>query len=335
IKSGIASQFFGSDITGAIAQLLYNNDTATVNNLPVKKIYPRYTSNDTVRLSIDSQLVHIPAFYENFVLSLPKNTKLFNTSRQLTALPWIKYAEPNFVTMPSSVPNDLDYSFQANLHPTATYPDGSIHAEGAWDIETGQSFIKVGVYDSGIDGTHSDLNGSKIAGGYDCVYGTSIITGTNNDLSGHGTACAGIIGGYRNNANGIAGIAGGDGTNPGCTLYDMRMLSAGVLNSAVSQAIIDGVDVYGLHIMNNSWSQPSPTFDIQLHDAVQYAAKNGVIFCASRGNYAINPITGTGVAGTYDNDYRWPACFQDEMVINVDVTSNKSNRLIDEIFTVK
>ncbi len=309
---GIASQFFDTDITGAIAQLLYNSDTAIANNLNVTKVYPYLTSNDTITLSIDSQSVQIPAFYENFVLSLPKNTKLFNTSRQLTALQWVKYAHPNYVALPASVPNDFYYSTQqGSLHPI-TYPDGSIQAEGAWDIETGQDFIKIGVYDSGIDGTDYDLSGSKVGGGYDYTTGTPISSGTNNDASGHGTGCAGIIAGLRNNSTGIAGIAGGDGTNTGCTLYDMRMIAPGAAlgSSDIAPAITQGVDNYGIRIMNSSWTMPSTAFDPTLHDAVQYVVKKGVIFCASRGNYDASST------GNID-DKKFPACFQDEMVINV------------------
>ena len=95
--NGTASQFFDKMVIKSLAHLLYNGSIKYTNNLPVKKVYPKMTFADTISLSRDSQLVRQPAFFEIFVLSLPQNTKIFLTSRQLSVLPYVKYAEPNFV----------------------------------------------------------------------------------------------------------------------------------------------------------------------------------------------------------------------------------------------
>jgi hypothetical protein len=95
--SGTASQFFDAKVINSLAHLLYNDNIISANNLPVKKVYPKMTFADTVSISRDNRVIPRPAFFEIFVLSLPQNTKIFLTSRQLSVLPNVKYAEPNFV----------------------------------------------------------------------------------------------------------------------------------------------------------------------------------------------------------------------------------------------
>ncbi|MEZ4849167.1 MAG: S8 family serine peptidase [Bacteroidia bacterium] len=106
-----------------------------------------------------------------------------------------------------STPNDSLYSQeQPNLHPTTAYPYAHINMESAWEIETGKSHVKVGVYDSGIKYTHEDFGdgtfaGSVIDGGkdyYNNSPGIPIQNLSNPDLGGHGTNVAGIIGAVTN-----------------------------------------------------------------------------------------------------------------------------------------
>jgi subtilisin len=73
--------------------------------------------------------------------------------------------------------------------------------------------VNVAVIDSGIDGTHPDLN---VRGGVDCTSGTPV-TVSPIDKLGHGTAVAGIIG-ARNNDLGIIGTA------PGTPLWSVRVV---------------------------------------------------------------------------------------------------------------
>jgi hypothetical protein len=95
--SGKASQFFDKTIIKSIAHLLYNDDIKSAKNLPVKKAYPKMTFADTVSISRDNRPIRVPDFFEVFVLGLPQNTTIFRASRQLSMLPGVKYAEPNFV----------------------------------------------------------------------------------------------------------------------------------------------------------------------------------------------------------------------------------------------
>lgn len=296
-----------------MAHQIYNGDVIGLGKLHLTKVFPDMTSADSISISRLGETIRIPNFWETFILTIPDTISVFKTSRELNITNGIRYAEPNYVSTFTDVPDDNYYAFfQASLHPTITYPNANINVEGAWDIETGKSFIKIGVYDTGIDQTHDELNGGKVGGGYNFYAGTGLSSPYDN--IGHGTSVAGIIGAYRNNTTGISGIAGGNGllSNPGCTLYDMRIATTSfAIDTKIADAIRKGATSSGaggfeLHIMSNSWG--GGVFSNAIHDAVQFAVRNGVIFIASRGNY---PQTTPIDANNY------PATLQDEMVINV------------------
>ena len=77
-----------------------------------------------------------------------------------------------------------------------------IQAPEAWEITTGSASVKVGVIDSGI-ANHPDLN-ANLTTGWDFVNENSTTT---DDLMGHGTHVAGIIGATGTNANSVSGVA--------------------------------------------------------------------------------------------------------------------------------
>jgi subtilisin family serine protease len=297
-----------------MANQIFNGNAPGLGTLKLKRVYPTLNPSNSGSVTRDNQAIPIPDFWETFILTVPDTLKLFRASRALDDVTAIRFAEPNYVVQFSSVPNDPSYAnLQSSLHPTTSWPNANINVEGAWDIETGKQFVKVGVYDTGIDQTHSDLSG-KIGGGYNFFAGSALASPYDN--VGHGTSCSGIIGALRNNSTGIAGIAGGDNalSNPGSTIFDMRIADSNFApNSTIANAITTGATStgsggYGLHIMSNSWG--GGIFANVIHDAVQYADQNGVVVCASRGNFPnLQNIPLTG------NNY--PATFQDEMVVNV------------------
>jgi subtilisin family serine protease len=292
-----------------MANAIMGGNVIGLGQLHLKKVFPNMTSADSVSISRMGEPIRIPDFWETFILTIPDTTSIFKASRALSGINGTRFSEPNYVSKLASVPDDNFYSVnQGSLHPTITYPNGHINVENAWDIETGKPFVRIGVYDTGIDQNHDELNGGKIAGGYNYSANQALAPPYDND--GHGTSCAGIIGAYRNNTTGIAGISGGDGSinNPGCSLFDIRISNGGFVgNATIANSIVNGAtstsaNGYGLHIMSNSWG--GGVFSRNIHDAVQYAVQNSVVFIASRGNDG-------------NTNSNFPASFQDEMVISV------------------
>ena len=113
----------------------------------------------------------------------------------------------------------------------------NINIDSAWQLSTGKEFIKVGIYDGGLDGMNEDfcpqaspngIPGGK-ADGWDFYNNVRFYPSSWQDAESsyfaHGTMIAGIIGAIRNNGRGIAGIAGGDATvsNHGVQLFGMRI----------------------------------------------------------------------------------------------------------------
>lgn len=261
-------------------------------NFNASKIFANQTTADTISISRQGDNTRIPDFFGYLLVEVPQG---FNVDMAVDTLGYIKpdinYCEYNYLYSLNFVPNDVLYnSNQASLHSIPTFPNANINCEPAWDYTKGKPFVKVGIYDTGIESANSDLNGI-VFGGYDYANNTSI-SGT--DQNGHGTSCAGIVGAKSNNNNGISGIAGGDWTlnQPGVQLYDYRIASGSnsnfASNQGIGQAIIGGAKSLSaggdeLNVMNNSWGS-NATYDGFLMDAINFANRQGVAFVAARGN---------------------------------------------------
>lgn len=202
----------------------------------VSKIFPYLTSANETMLNAQGFEVQLPQFYSWLTLSIPKEETIEEVIPILDELGEV-FVDVSFneCVMPFSVPNDFEYGGQRSLHlvtPATVYPY-HIDIEPAWEYSVGSRTVAeggtnttVGVFDSGIKQTHEDLN---VLAGYDYYYnnGNSILLDSINDISGHGTAMAGIIAAKRNNGVGVAGIAGGDWENgkKGVNIINYKMLS--------------------------------------------------------------------------------------------------------------
>ncbi|WP_127127229.1 S8 family serine peptidase [Georgenia sp. SYP-B2076] len=80
---------------------------------------------------------------------------------------------------------------------------------------TGSVDVNIAIIDTGIDGTHPDLNSHA---GTDCSSGSAVTPGTSlTDTHGHGTFVAGVAG-ARDNAIGTVGTA------PGANLWSVKVM---------------------------------------------------------------------------------------------------------------
>ena len=172
-------------------------------------------------------------------------------AKELLASGAVEFIEPNYLVYANASPNDEQYSSLWGLHNTGQTggeADIDIDAPEAWDLTVGSEEVVVGVIDTGILYTHPDLaaniwtNPGEIAGNgidddgngvVDDVHGYNAITGGGDpyDDNGHGTHCAGTIGGTGNNGQGVAGV------NWNVKLVGLKFLDgsgAGTVEDAIS-----------------------------------------------------------------------------------------------------
>lgn len=112
------------------------------------------------------------------------------------------YAGPNYIYESAEVitPNDTEYKAGKQ------WAIKDIKLPEAWEITTGLSDIKVGIIDTGIDGTHEDLKNrlnNDLHRDFRGAKVTNIVSPFDTDS--HGTHVAGIIGAESNNTFGITG----------------------------------------------------------------------------------------------------------------------------------
>ena len=133
--------------------------------------------------------------------------------------------------------------------------------------------IKIGIIDTGIDFSHPDLYGygqsGRVAGGYDYVNADK----KPNDVNGHGTEVAGIIG-----ANGsFSGMA------PKSQLFSYKVSSTGesvssdYIIQAISRAIDEKMGVINISLGVNRTND-------ELENAVDEAVKKGIVVVTAAGN---------------------------------------------------
>lgn len=261
-------------------------------NTMAYKIFLGMTTADNTSISRGGHQVDVFPFWTSLIVNVDKEDAIDVVNALNTASDdYIWGISTNSLASLTTGADDALYSSQHALMST-TYPDGHINIEDAWDIETGKSAIRVGVYDTGIKYDHEDMGGfyacqaCKVQGGYDYLTNSSLanipnsgdqINGSSNN--GHGTKMAGIIGALRNNEIDIAGIAGGnwpyenttenvqvdplnyDIENTGVSMLGFRIFNSSNMAtfSNICNALVEGAlnttngYGYGIDIMNNSW----------------------------------------------------------------------------------
>ena len=101
-----------------------------------------------------------------------------------------------------SMPSDGEYMSWAGDY----WAINKIELPAAWDIETGDSTVLVGVIDSGIDTSHPDLMNRVNTMLSDSFTLHDSAADSLQDQDGHGTMVAGVIGAATNNSIGVSGV---------------------------------------------------------------------------------------------------------------------------------
>ena len=149
-----------------------------------------------------------------------------------------------------------------------------IGGDQVWASGYSGSGVRVAVIDTGIDGSHPDLNGSKIEHGVDYVNNNT----TPYDDNGHGAHMYGTIAG-----TGAADNGQYKGVAPNATLMVAKVLdkngvgSSSAEISAIDWAVQNHADVISL-------SLGSPVHVQAVDDAVDNAINAGIVVVIAAGN---------------------------------------------------
>ena len=200
-----------------------------------------------------------------------------------------------------TTPNDPSYPQLWGLNNTGQTggtPDADIDAPEAWDIQTGDPNLVIGVIDTGVDYNHPDLVGNiwtnpgEIPGNgidddnnnfIDDVRGWDFANKDNDpmDVRGHGTHVAGTIAAKGNNSVGVTGVAWNAKIMPLKFLNDSGSGSTSNAILALNYATAKGVK-----LTNNSWG--GGPYSQGLYDAINTAGQQGALFIAGAGNTSKN-----------------------------------------------
>ncbi|WP_110543398.1 S8 family serine peptidase, partial [Microcystis aeruginosa] len=235
--------------------------------------------------------------------------------------PIFEYIEPDYIVTKGTIspqatfPNDPSFNQLWGLHNTGQSggtADADIDAPEAWDIQTGDPNLVIGVIDTGVDYNHQDLVGNiwtnpgEIAGdgidndgnGYiDDIRGWDFAYNDNDpsDVHGHGTHVSGTIAGKGNNGVGVTGVAWNAKIMPLKFLDDTGSGSTSNAIKAINYATDKGVK-----LTNNSWGGGG--YSQALYDAINAAGQAGALFIASAGNSAQNTDTSPSYPASYNLD---------------------------------
>jgi hypothetical protein len=249
--------------------------------------------------------------------------------------PLVRFAEPNYYLYADAIPNDPQFDQLWAMHNTGQTggtADADIDGPESWDRIQDASSVVVGIIDTGVNYRHEDLmaniwtNPNEIAGngvdddgnGYvDDMHGINAVTDSGDpmDDQGHGSHCAGTIGGRGNNGVGVAGVA-----------WKVQIVGCKFLNAGGNGTTEDAIQCfeyfnalryqYGINVLvtNNSWG--GGAFSQALHEAmVGPSPENPILHVCAAGNTNSN------------NDFRqhYPSNYPIDNIVAVAATDHNDN----------
>lgn len=203
------------------------------------------------------------------VLEFPGQGRELDAASALARLPEVAFAVPDRVIRPCRIPNDSYYGLEWHLP--------KVSAPGAWDMTTGAGGVTIAILDSGVDASHPDL-GSKLVPGWN-VYDNNGLT---DDVSGHGTAVAGVAGACTNNTAGVSAVTWN------CPLMPIRITDPDGYGyvSTIADGLVWAAD-HGARVANISYRAPNdPVVDAA---ATYFESKGGVVVMSAGNDSTFDP----------------------------------------------
>lgn len=279
------------DMKPAVMQALEKRNAARTNEI---------VSNENLNTE---EIVDLDTYVQILCLELaePGEKSVKDAIDVLSKREDVLFAEPDYIMQSCAVyPNDPYVGQQWGIADT--------HLNEAWSIHTGINIVKVGVLDSGIDGTHPELSDKIIVSmSRDFVTNSNDNTVTEvKDDHGHGTHVAGIIAAQGHNGIGISGVAWN------ISLVSLKVHDA--FNTGYASNVINAINYAnssGISILNYSGYVPEDTNLLKI--AIQQYS--GLLIC-SAGNAGAN----NDVGGSYPSSWNLPN------VISVGALENSSTK---------
>ncbi len=267
--------------------LIVLNEEASLSSKVYSNLdFARHRCEDVDNLTSNAMDLSLNKRENKRVLSL----KLANSSKEyvlevideLIKRDDVLYAGPDYkVCIASTTSNDSNSDLQWAIN--------NIQLPQVWDFTIGSADVMVGVMDTGIDGTHPDLEASIIKNMCrDFTSGKEVVVTNPIDPHGHGTHVAGIIGAIGNNNTGVTGI------NWNVGLVSLRVFDsygngyASYVAEAIKYANNNNIPILNL---SGRWYGKSANYDVALNTIIE--TYSGLLVCAAgneeRNNDGNNP----------------------------------------------
>ena len=252
--------------------------------ISVEKKFPTIKPPTTTFNAEGKALADLSLIYR---VNVPLGTDILAQAAKLSQLPYIQYAEPQFVSKSHYVPND------ERLNAISPYHYDNVKAYDAWDITLGDTNVVIGITETAIYNLHPDFvenikynyddppgNGDEDGDSYiDNYAGWDVVDNDNDPFRNgeiHGDAVTGIASATADNNLGYAGIGFK------CKFIPVKVGD----NSGVITHGYEGITYsveQGSSIVNCSWG--NKTFSQVAQDVVTWTAvNNDVVLVASAGN---------------------------------------------------
>ena len=235
------------------------HDNTTFSEISYSKIEDLTYVNDITTIKDVNNFEQILQIY----LLEPGKENVISLIEQLKVIPGVRYAGPNSYFKTEQVPNDSLYDPNVPLVETQ-WAHSNTDIEEAWDFTTGGKEIRIGVIDSGVN-QHPDLD-VNVEEGLDFVYMLDNETpgALREDVDGHGTHVAGIIGAVGNNGIGVSGVNWNISIVPMQISDESAVISIAACVKAINYARDTWNTAERISVLSMSLGGPEPLEEIEV-----------------------------------------------------------------------